>query len=167
MARVIIAPYDPAWPAMFEAERALIERQLGDHVVGGIEHVGSTSVPGLPAKPVIDIMVGVASLEAAWPAVPLLEPLGYGYFPYRVEVMHWFCKPSPEVRTHHVHMVAFQHRLWLDRLAFRDSLRADAELRAAYANLKRELAERHPDDREAYTAHKTGFIEAVLARAVR
>jgi len=152
---------------MFEAERAVIERQLDGYVVGGIEHVGSTSVPGLPAKPVIDIMVGVASLEAAWPAVPLLEPLGYGYFPYKPDVMHWFCKPSPELRTHHIHLIAFQSRTWLERLAFRDRLRADPDLHAAYASLKRELAERHRDDREAYTADKAGFIEAVVVRAAR
>jgi len=166
MAPVIIAPYDPAWPAMFEAERALIDRQLAGYVVAGIEHVGSTSVPGLAAKPVIDIMVGVASLEAAWPAVPLLEPLGYGYFPYKPEVMHWLCKPSPELRTHHVHLIAAGSRPWHERLAFRDRLRDDAELRAAYVRLKLELAARHGDDREAYTAHKAGFIERVVARAL-
>jgi len=167
VAPVVIAPYDPAWPAMFEAERALLERQLEGYVVGGIEHVGSTSVAGLAAKPVIDIMVGVASLEASWSAVPLLGPLGYGYFPYRSDVMHWFCKPSPEIRTHHVYLIEHQSRAWLERLAFRDSLRADADLRTAYVSLKRELAERHREDREAYTEHKAGFIQDVVSRALR
>jgi GrpB-like predicted nucleotidyltransferase (UPF0157 family) len=166
VAVVIIAPYDPAWPAMFQAERALIEGQLGAYVVGAIEHVGSTAVPGLSAKPVIDIMVGVASLELSRPALPLLEPLGYCHFPYKADVMHWLCKPSPELRTHHAHLVPFQSRLWIDRLAFRDSLRADAALRAAYARLKIELAVRYREDREAYTEHKTDFIQRVLAGAV-
>ena len=151
---------------MFQAERVLIERRLGAYVVGAIEHVGSTAVPGLSAKPVIDIMVGVASLEASRPALPLLASLGYCYFPYKAEIMHWLCKPSPEVRTHHVHLITFQSRLWIERLTFRDCLRADAALRTAYAALKHDLAARFQDDREAYTEHKTDFIQHVVASAL-
>jgi GrpB-like predicted nucleotidyltransferase (UPF0157 family) len=159
---VLIEPYDPAWPAMFAAERAQIERDIGPYLVGGIEHVGSTAVPGLAAKPIIDVMAGVASLEASRAALPLLAPLGYCYFPYKADVMHWLCKPSDEVRTHHLHLIPFESRLWHERLTFRDRLRADPDARAAYARLKYALAERYRDDREAYTAAKTPFIESLL-----
>jgi hypothetical protein len=93
---------------MFEAERGLIERAIAPYLVGGIEHVGSTAIPNLPAKPVIDIMAGVRSLDASLAALPLLEPFGYCYFPYKPDVMHWFCKPSNDVRTHHLHLVPFR-----------------------------------------------------------
>lgn len=160
---VIIAPYDAAWPSMFEAERAVIEGRIARYIVGGIEHIGSTAVPDLPAKPVIDIMVGVQSLDDSLPALPLLEPLDYCYFPYKSDVMHWFCKPSDEVRTHHLHLVPFGSRLWHERLRFRDHLRAQPEARAAYAALKQQLAARYRDDRDAYTEQKTSFIQAILA----
>lgn len=131
--------------------------------MGGIEHVGSTAVPGLAAKPVIDVMVGVESLDASRAALPLLEALGYTYAPYRADVMHWLCKPSFAHRTHHLHLVPFESALWRDRLAFRDALRADAALARRYEALKRELAAKFRDDREAYTEGKTPFVEAVLA----
>jgi GrpB-like predicted nucleotidyltransferase (UPF0157 family) len=160
---IIIVPSDPAWPAMFEAERQIIEARIASFIVGGIEHIGSTAVTGLAAKPVIDIMVGVASLGASRTALPLLAQIGYCYFPYKPDVMHWCCKPSDELRTHHLHLVPFRSRLWHERLRFRDQLRANPEARTAYAALKHELAERYRDDREAYTEHKTGFIETILA----
>jgi GrpB-like predicted nucleotidyltransferase (UPF0157 family) len=162
-APIIIVPYDAAWPSMFDAERTLLEGRIARYIIGGLEHIGSTAVPELPAKPVIDIMVGVRSLEDSRPALPLLEPLGYCYFPYKSDVMHWFCKPSDEVRTHHLHLVPFSSRLWHERLRFRDHLRAHPEARAAYATLKQQLAARHRDDREAYTEQKTSFIQTILA----
>ncbi len=148
---------------MFEDERALIERAIAAYLVGGIEHIGSTAIPGLAAKPVIDIMAGVRSLEVSLAALPLLEPLGYCYFSYKAEVMHWFCKPSDEVRTHHLHLVPFRSRLWIERLAFRDHLRTHPEACDAYAVLKRQLAKRYRNDRDTYTEQKTAFIESILA----
>lgn len=95
------------------------------------------------------------TLEAASrPALSTLEKLGYCYFPYRAAVMHWLCKPSPQFRTHHLSLVPFQSRLWIERLAFRDYLRAHADVAAEYATLKRELALRYRFDREAYTDGK-------------
>ena len=161
-AAVHIASYDPTWPALFEAERTALATVLADFVVGAIEHVGSTAVVGLSAKPVIDIMVGVASLEASAPAKSLLARQGYHYADYKTDVMHWFCKPSPEVRTHHLHLVPYGSALWHERLAFRDRLRADALLAAEYDALKRELAAKHRDDREAYTLAKWPFIARCL-----
>src|SRR5689334_379220 len=92
-AAVEIVEYDPAWPGTFDAEGLLLEKILRPWLTGAIEHVGSTAIPGMPAKPVIDIMAPVRGLEASRPAIPELARLDYVYFPYRPEVMHWFCKP--------------------------------------------------------------------------
>jgi GrpB-like predicted nucleotidyltransferase (UPF0157 family) len=102
---VRIAPYDPEWPALFDRERAALEEVLGALATGGIHHVGSTSVPGLAAKPIIDILVGVPDLESARDQIEPLRELGYTYAPYRADEMAWFCKPSPAARTHHLHLV--------------------------------------------------------------
>ncbi len=131
---------------------------------GPIEHIGSTAVPGLVAKPVIDIMAGVQSLDASRPAISVLVQRGWTYFPYRAEVMHWFCKPSPAFRTHHLHLVPFRSPLWTERLAFRDCLRRDPAVAAEYAALKHDLAQRYEFDREAYTDAKEPFVRQVLKR---
>lgn len=159
---VVIAPYDPAWPAMFEAERELIAPVLAPWAAGPILHIGSTAVPGLPAKPVIDIMAGVRDLASSRPAIEALAPLSYCWFDYKADVMHWFCKPSDQLRTHHLHLVPFESPLWHERVAFRDRLRADEAVRMAYRDLKLRLAAEHRDDREAYTEAKTDFILATL-----
>lgn len=161
-APVIIEPYDPLWPAKFELERKVIEEALATYLVGTVEHIGSTSVPGLWAKPVIDIMAGVASLAESRPAIPLIEAIGYWYFPYKPDQIHWFCKPSDRIRTHHLHLVPYLGEVWNSRLAFRDRLRVDSELRDAYAELKLSLAETFRDDREAYTEAKSEFIASAL-----
>jgi GrpB-like predicted nucleotidyltransferase (UPF0157 family) len=161
---IVIEPHDVAWPAMFEAERDLLAPVLAPWAAGPIEHIGSTAVPGLPAKPIIDIMAGVRDLAASRPAIEALKPLSYCYFDYKGDVLHWFCKPSDQERTHHLHLVPYESPLWRERLAFRDRLRADAAVRAAYRDLKLRLAAEHRDDREAYTDAKTDFILATLAR---
>lgn len=162
-APVIVVPYDASWPGMFEVEQRILARVLAPWLAGPIEHVGSTAVPGLDAKPVIDIMVAVRSLEASRAAIPAAEDAGYLYWPYKADVMHWFCKPSDAHRTHHLHLVPHASQLWRARLAFRDALRADASLARRYARLKHELARRYRDDREAYTQSKSAFIRQVLA----
>ena len=135
-AAVVNERYDPIWPGKFELERKVIEEALGSFLVGTIEHIGSTSVPGLPAKPVIDIMAGVASLAESRPAIPFIEAVGYWYFPYKPDQIHWFCKPSDEVRTHHLHLVPFQGDGWNARLKFRERVREYESIRDAYAELK-------------------------------
>jgi GrpB-like predicted nucleotidyltransferase (UPF0157 family) len=162
---VRIAAYDPDWPLKFEAERADLLECIGPWVTGGIHHVGSTSVRGLPAKPVIDILAGVESLDRSRPCIEKLASLRYPYAPYRGDVMHWFCKPHPAHRTHHLHLVPAGSRRYRDELAFRDALREDPALAAEYAALKHELAARFPDDRDAYTEHKAPFVRRVLAAA--
>ena len=160
---VVIEPYDPAWPERFEAERAALVRVLEPWLVGPIEHVGSTAVPGLAAKPILDIMAGVRDLPSSKPAIEAVRPLRYDYFPYKADLMHWLCKPSDVERTHHLHLVPFGSRLWREPLAFRDRLRSHAPTREAYLELKLRLAVEYRDDREAYTEAKWPFVEAVLA----
>lgn len=157
-----LVPYDARWSAQFEAERERLEAVLAPWLVGRIEHIGSTAIPPLCAKPVIDIMAPVRSLEASLAAIDVVQAAGYLYFPYKAEVMHWFCKPSPEFRTHHLHMVPIGSPLWNDRLAFRNALRADPTLAAEYAALKTRLATEFNNDREAYTDAKTPFVTHVL-----
>ena len=161
---VIVQPYDAAWPEKFEAEKILLSWVLAPWLVGPIEHVGSTAVPGLPAKPIIDIMAAVADLPSTIPAIEAVKPLKYCYFEYKPEQMHWFCKPSDLERTHHLHLIPFNGPLWHARLAFRDRLRTDAPTRHSYAALKIELASKYRDDREAYTGAKTAFIQSVLSQ---
>jgi GrpB-like predicted nucleotidyltransferase (UPF0157 family) len=155
---------DPSWPARFEQERPGLEKALGDSITGGIHHVGSTSVPGLDAKPIIDILVGVADLEASRASIQQLTGLGYVYSPYRPDEMLWFCKPSPANRTHHLHLVPTGSARFRSELAFRDYLRAHREVADEYAALKRRLAAQFEHDREAYTEAKGDFIGDVLAR---
>jgi GrpB-like predicted nucleotidyltransferase (UPF0157 family) len=159
---VHIAPYDPAWPALFELERGVLSRALRPWLGGPIEHVGSTAVPELPAKPVIDVMAAVESLEASRNALSVLRDLGYHYAPYRPDVMHWFCKPSVSLRTHHLHLVPYRSSLWTERIAFRECLRSDPIVAREYAELKQCLAEAHRFDREAYTEAKGPFVARIL-----
>ncbi|MGZ5597292.1 MAG: GrpB family protein [Usitatibacter sp.] len=166
-APIEIEPYDDAWPGRFLAERALLAPLLRPWLRGPIEHIGSTAVPGLAAKPVIDIMAGVSDLDASRPALERLREIGYCYAPYRADAMHWLCKPSPRLRTHHLHLVPFESALWLERLAFRDLLAEDPGLARDYATLKYSLAGAHRHDREGYTDAKAPFIEDALRKRLR
>jgi GrpB-like predicted nucleotidyltransferase (UPF0157 family) len=159
---VRLVPPDPSWPARFEKERAALEAAIGEWVCGGVQHVGSTAVPHLEAKPIIDILVGVRDLEAGRACFDPLARLGYLYAPYLAEEMHWFCKPHPARRTHHLHLVPIGSQRYRDEITFRDWLRANPELANRYAALKRELAKLHPDDRDAYTEAKGAFVRATL-----
>lgn len=160
-----LVSYDTGWPSRFAAEQAGLADAIGSWATGGIHHIGSTAVPRLDAKPITDILAGVDSLEAARSCFEPLAGLDYLYAPYRPEEMHWFCKPHPSHRTHHLHLVPTGSNRFKDALAFRDRLRADRVLAAEYASLKRDLAKRFPDNLEAYTEAKTAFIlEALGAR---
>jgi len=165
-ASVRIVPYDPAWPSLFQQERLLLQEALGEWLGGPIEHFGSTAVEGLAAKPVIDIMAAVESLQGSRDAIAAAGRLGYVYYPYRPDEMHWFCKPSAAFRTHHLHLVPFDSRLWIERLAFRDVLRRDPATAAEYAALKVRLATEFEFDRESYTEAKGPFIRRVIELAL-
>lgn len=160
-----VVAYDPAWPERFDNERALLQRTIGPLIDGGIHHVGSTAVPGLTAKPIIDVMAGVSSLDEARQFFDALAEIGYCYWPHR-PWMHWFCKPSPAERTHHLHLIESGHPQFAARLAFRDYLRAHPDAAHAYAALKVELATRCRDDRESYTEAKAEFVRSVVERAL-
>jgi GrpB-like predicted nucleotidyltransferase (UPF0157 family) len=164
---VQIVSADPDWPKRFEEERARLKTALTAWVVGGIHHVGSTAVPGLDAKPIIDILVGVADLDTTRGCFDELLALEYVYAPYRRTEMHWFCKPNPSRRTHHLHLVPVTYDRYRDELAFRDFLRSDRTEADRYAALKHRLARRFANDREAYTDAKSDFIRGVLATASR
>jgi GrpB-like predicted nucleotidyltransferase (UPF0157 family) len=166
-APIQLEPYNPAWPEMFWAECAVLNSVLEPWLVGRIEHVGSTAVPGLRAKPVIDIMAPVEDLESSRAALAALEAVGYCYAPYKAHVEHWLCEPKPEHRTHHLHLVPLNSRLWNDCLAFRDLLLSDESVARDYAALKSRLAAAHRNDRERYTEEKGPFIESALRGANR
>lgn len=164
-ARIELVDYDPSWPKLFERERQLIEDAIGAWLIGPIEHIGSTAVPGIKAKPIIDIMAPVESLIASFEALPILATLQYEYWPYRADVMQWHCKPSDDCRTHHLHLVPLGSPRWNACIAFRDHLRTHRDAAAAYQELKEELAVRHEHDREAYTEGKTAFVSRIVALA--
>lgn len=162
---VVLHPYDPAWPARFRSEAGILAGTLEPWITGGVHHVGSTAVPGLAAKAVIDIMVGVADLDSSRPCIDLLAELDYCYAPHRADVMHWFCKPSPARRTHHLHLVPTGSERFADVLAFRDYLRAHPEAVRQYERLKQRLATRYAHDRDAYTDGKSAMVVAITKDA--
>jgi GrpB-like predicted nucleotidyltransferase (UPF0157 family) len=120
----------------------------------------------MTAKPIIDIMVGVTSLEKSKSCIPLLEAIDYCYAPYKTDVMHWFCKPSPEHREYHLYLIETTNYEWKARLAFRDFLRSHPDSAREYIELKLSLASRYSNDREAYTAAKASFIGDVTTKAL-
>jgi GrpB-like predicted nucleotidyltransferase (UPF0157 family) len=167
---IIIAPYDPDWPVMFAAEAVRIRQALGDRALR-IEHVGSTSVPGLAAMPVVDILVSVASLEPADRYSTWLADLGYTHFPLGAFdlVYPFFKKPAEWPSTHHVHLCVAGSEQERDHLAFRDFLRRNPTVAAEYVTLKRRLSAAHDgltmESQERYSLSKTEFVRSVLARA--
>ncbi|RIK40819.1 MAG: hypothetical protein DCC55_13765 [Chloroflexi bacterium] len=161
---VALHPYDPAWPRLFQEEAARLQAAIGRYVLD-IQHVGSTSIPGLAAKPIIDLAVAVANFEEAAVCIEPMERLGYEYrgengLPRR----HLFVKGTP--RTHHVHINEIHSADWQQQIAFRDYLRARPDLTGEYARIKQQLARQFPTDRRAYTEQKSGFIFNVLRKAI-
>ncbi len=162
-APVVIEPYDPSWPQRFAAASGTLNTVLRPWLAGQVAHIGSTAVPGLAAKPVIDILAPVRAVREASAAIPLLEADGWLLWRddpdgYRL----WFLTPSPEHRTHHLQLIAVDAPQARTLLAFRDALRADDALAADYAALKFRLAAAHRADRDAYTEAKSQFVQRVL-----
>lgn len=167
---ISIVPYDPQWPRSFDDEAGYLRRRLPESLVTRIEHFGSTAVPGLAAKPIVDILVGVTDLEEVrGRRAPLLGSEGYDYF-WRTDVSPpyaWFIKRDAEGRrTHHVHVVGEESELW-ERLYFRDYLREFPDEARRYEGLKRTLSKRHPNDRVAYTEGKAEYVSSLTERAKR
>jgi GrpB-like predicted nucleotidyltransferase (UPF0157 family) len=162
---VRLAPYRAEWKELFEKEAARLRSVLGDKVVS-VEHVGSTAVEGMEAKPLIDMMAAVGSLEEARGLVPLLEGLGYEHRgDGGVEGRIFFAKGPRSRRTHHLSLTGPTSEHWQRSLLFRDHLRAHPEVAEEYGELKRELARKYPEDRESYTAGKDRFVERVIESA--
>ena len=172
---VAVVAYDPRWPEWFRREKEHLLACLPGDLVRRIEHFGSTAVPGLAAKPVVDILVEVADLQATRTRIaPVLEAQGYDYFwrpthgddgpPFYA----WFIKrdPATGVRTHHVHVVEPHFEHW-DRLLFRDYLIEHPPVAREYEDLKRRLAAAHLNDRTAYTEGKTEFVVRMTEVAKR
>lgn len=165
---IVIDAYDPAWPVRFREEAGRVGAALPAGLLLRLEHVGSTAVPGMAAKPVIDMMGLVRSLSDAREHAPTaLEGLGYAFWadnPDRTRLFFVRGLPPAPRRTHHLHLT--ENAAVLERhLLFRDRLRARPGTAAAYAALKRDLAARHAGDREAYTAAKAAFIDRVIKDA--
>ena len=167
--KVIIAPYDNNWPVLFELEKSRLSDALYEHYIS-IQHIGSTSVPGLGAKPIIDILIAVRTLEEADQfCVKPIVGLGYEYvkeFEQETPFRRYFRKSNGNgVRTHHIHMVEVNSDWWVNHLLFRDYLRADPEARRRYEAHKRQLAEQEWETSNHYAEAKAGFILNMMEEA--
>lgn len=162
---MILVPPDPAWPNRFA--RLCDEIAGACHgVVIAVEHIGSTSIPGLGAKPIIDVMPGLRAFDHGERTVAPLEALGYEYRgEFGIPGRHYFRKDDPETgeRITNVHMYEVGHDEWLAHLALRDYLRLHDDWRERYWKLKQELARQYPEDVEAYAEAKTAFVKEVVA----
>ena len=165
-----IVDYDPDWPRLFEVEARYLRAVLPAGSIGRVEHFGSTAIPGMPAKPIVDMLIETRSLEETQQLiVPELESRGYDYF-WRTDVpapYSWFIKRDERGRrTHHLHMDEAGSSLW-ERLLFRDYLREFPFEARLYDELKRRLAREHRKDRIAYTQGKTDFVVSMTEAAKR
>lgn len=162
---VEVVPYDARWRDEFAKTERELREALGPSVLA-VHHVGSTAVPALCAKPVLDVLASVADFERAVDLVPRIESLGYEYRPDEdIPDRHYFRRRRGMASTHHLSLAeptSTHHRV---TIAFRDALRADAALAKRYCELKLELARRFPRDRGSYIAGKTAFVAEVLARS--
>ena len=188
-----LEPYDPDWPMLFERERQRIEKAIG-HIAAGVHHVGSTSIPGMPAKPILDIAVLLHDFDDGERCIEPLEKIGYLHMGVMDDIpgdrvfhrgydLPGGCHdsgdksktdatPAPKrltdiVQTHILHMYAVDNPVRQHHLHFRDYLIAHPEVAADYAELKVALSNKHPGDRKSYSAGKRSFIAEVLTRAAQ
>jgi GrpB-like predicted nucleotidyltransferase (UPF0157 family) len=164
--RIVVVDYDPGWPEAFERERDRIAAALGADALA-IEHYGSTAVEGIPAKPIIDVMVVVRDLDSAEDEIARLEQAGYERRPagdLEQPRRLFLVRYDGELRAAHLALIAGGGDYWDEHVTFRDAVRADPALARRYAQLKRDLARRYRDDRIAYTEAKTEFVEEALRK---
>ena len=150
----------PLWAGLYRQEERRLKAALGPALIA-IEHYGSTSVGGIKAKPIIDILAGIARLEDGPALIPSLAALGYDYAGDKVVPGHHIFGRGEE-RTHLLHVVEYGSAIWNEALQFRDALRADCHLAREYEALKITLSEKYAEQRADYTAAKAAFIQAVL-----
>lgn len=165
MEQVVIEDYSSNWPVEYEKEAMKINKIFGDKVLG-IEHIGSTSVEGLGAKPIIDFMVGISDLKEAEEFTGALQEIGYEYvfhktFPNR----RFYRKGEWRAGTHHLHVYKYGSEEWNHNIWFRDYLRSHPDALIQYNQLKKDLAEKHNMDRVAYTNAKHPFITEIIDKA--
>jgi GrpB-like predicted nucleotidyltransferase (UPF0157 family) len=167
---LVIVAYDPRWPALYERERDALVKALGIRILG-IEHVGSTAVSGLAAKPIIDILVGLPRLEDANDCAGALAALGYqfvsealAYLPDDRYFRRLVTSTDRAIEEFHLHVTAYASKFWRDRIRFRDLLRSSPPLGTEYVQLKRDLARRYTSGPD-YSIAKTDFIHQALSRA--
>jgi len=163
---VVIVPYDPNWPHLFNEEKICVLGVVG-RLVLDIEHIGSTAVPGLAAKPIIDMMAGVQGYSEADECLPILAGIGYTSVFREPDNEEWFycLGKGPHSVGYHLHLVKYRSEHWDRELLFRDYLRKHSDVAQRYQELKIGMAQEHRSDREAYTESKTQFIEFVLRQA--
>lgn len=170
MDEVEIVPYDSRWPSLFDEEARRLRAVLDPSLVVGLEHFGSTAIPGLSAKPIIDIVIAVRSLAAAQATFgDALRTLDYVYWADNPKKDRLFfvkgMPPYGSKRSHHVHVTEPLGEMWR-RLAFRDYLRTHPDEAETYERLKKRLAADHKTDRETYTDAKAAYIEGVMRKAI-
>ena len=152
-----------AWADEFRREKGRIAEAIGPHVLD-IQHVGSTAIPGVPAKPILDILVVVEDYDEAAVCIGPLEGIGYIYRgEHGIPRRHYFVQGDP--RTHHLHMVERDSESWRGTVLFRDFLRSDPESAREYAGAKEELAAKYARDRPSYQQKKDQVVERILERA--
>jgi GrpB-like predicted nucleotidyltransferase (UPF0157 family) len=165
---VKIVPYDKSWPEIFQEEKVLLVKTFGDRIFE-VEHVGSTAIPGLPAKPIIDISATIESLDEVNNFIEKLSAIGYDYIqdksypnPEYLD-RHFFVKSNENGSTHFLKLVEPGNKKdWVKLIQFRDYLLTHPDARDAYAELKKELAENLSDNRSEYTERKPSFIESIF-----
>ena len=163
---IVVVDYDDQWPLEFERERMRLSSTLGT-LAADFEHIGSTAVPGLAGKPVIDVGIGIPKLDAAPDYIEVLVGAGYKYVPeFEVGLprRRFLWQGTQQVHTHHLHVTEIGDRAWLEPLASRDYLRSHPSAAAEYGELKRQLAEKAGENIEDYISGKSGFISEILRR---
>lgn len=162
---VELAAHRKEWKALYEQEEKLLRRAFGELLMG-VEHIGSTAIAQIVAKPIIDIMVGVRDLAEVESRLSPLAAIGYEYRGESGIVgRRYFRKGTPAVSTHHLSATEYGGNLWRKHLLFRDYLREHREAAGRYDELKKELATKFKNNREAYTDAKTEFVEEILRAA--
>lgn len=165
--RVQLSPYQSEWPETFAREKSAIIQEVGDSTIP-IEHIGSTSVPNLPAKPIIDILLGVEDLDEFTRYIPPLSQAGYEYVPKpELRTRRFFKKETNTNDTFHLHICEWKGSEWEEKIIFRNYLRANPGSAKAYESLKKQLAETYREERSVYTEKKGPFIQSILDLAYK
>jgi RimJ/RimL family protein N-acetyltransferase len=168
---ILIEPYNPEWPKQAGKEVDMLKSRLDFSWIKGIQHIGSTAIPELIAKPILDLAIGVTDLESAKALIPILREEDYTFWGDNPDKSKLFfvkgMPPFGEKRTHHIHVMPVTHHDWLLRPLFRDYLIAHPGAKQAYADLKQNLASQYQSDRETYTNSKTTFIRDINLKAVK